>query len=70
MEEFSLKRLHTVRVHFYNTLKNYNDGMQISGCQRWGWWQVRETGEGGQKVETSSYKIIKSWGWNVQPDYN
>ena len=23
-------------------------------------------GEGGQKVNTSSYKINKSWGYNVQ----
>ena len=29
---------------------------QISGCQRRGW-GVGETGEGGQKVQTSSYKI-------------
>ena len=23
-------------------------------------------GEGGQKVQTPSYKVIKSWGWNIQ----
>ena len=29
-------------------------------------WGVGEMGEGGQKVQTSSYKINKSWGYNVQ----
>ena len=29
-------------------------------------WGVGEMGEGGQKVQTSSYKINKSWGCNVQ----
>ena len=37
------------------------------------WWQpevggreVGEMGEGGQKVQISSYKMNKSWGCNVQ----
>lgn len=30
----------------------------IGGCQYGGW---GEMGKGGQKVHTSSYKIIKSW---------
>ena len=34
-------------------------------------WRVEELGEGGQKVQTSSYKIIKSQGCNVQhADYS
>lgn len=32
----------------------------IGGCQ------VGEIGEGGQKVQTSSYKINNSWGCNVK----
>ena len=35
-----------------------------------GWGGVRETDEGGEKVQTSSYKISKFWGCSVQPgDY-
>ena len=30
---------------------------QISGCQRW---EVGKMGEGGQKIQNSSYKIRKS----------
>ena len=30
------------------------------------WWGECEMGEGSQKVQTSSYKINKSWGFNVQ----
>ena len=26
--------------------------------------------EGGQKAQTCSYKINKSWGWNVPSDYS
>ena len=29
-------------------------------------WGMDQTDEGGQKVQTSSYKISKSWGCNVQ----
>ena len=29
-------------------------------------WGVGKMGEEGQKVQTSSYKINKSWGYNVQ----
>ena len=38
---------------------------QISSCWRWivG---VGKMGEGGQKVQTSWYKINKTWGCNVQ----
>lgn len=32
----------------------------------WGARAVTEMGEGGQKVQTFSCKINKSWGWNVQ----
>ena len=33
---------------------------------RGGGGQVGKMGEGSQKVQTSSYKISKSWGYNVQ----
>ena len=36
---------------------------QIGGCQRWG--VADEMGESGQKIQTSSYKINKSWGCNI-----
>ena len=33
--------------------------------------EVGETGEGSQKAQTSSYKISKSWGSNIQcGEYN
>ena len=38
---------------------------QIGSCQRWGL-GAGKMGEGGQKVQISSYKICKSWGCNVQ----
>ena len=33
-----------------------------------GEWRVGELGEGGQKVQTSSYKLNKFWGHDVQHD--
>ena len=36
---------------------------QIGGSQRLG---LGEMGEGGQNIQTSSYKIIKSWGCKIQ----
>ena len=33
---------------------------------RGGEWVVGKMGEGGQKIETCSYKINKSWDCNVQ----
>ena len=30
-----------------------------------GWREVCEMCEGGQKVQISSYKISKSWGYNI-----
>ena len=43
---------------------------QISGypCQGDRGCGAREPNEGGQKVQTFSYKISKSWGCNVQDD--
>ena len=38
---------------------------QIGDCQRQG---MEEMKEDGQKVQTSSYKINKFWGCNVQHD--
>lgn len=31
-------------------------------------WGVRGLDEGGQKMQTSNYKINMSWGYNIQPD--
>lgn len=39
---------------------------QIGGCQRWVMGVGEMSKKGGQKVQTSSYKIHKSWGCNVQ----
>lgn len=33
---------------------------------RGGCWGIGEIGEGGQKVQISSYKINMAWGYNVQ----
>ena len=61
-------------THYYVKPKKLN-----SQIQRADWWwpeagagsRVQETGEGGQKVQTSSHKIIKSWTYNVQhSDYS
>ena len=43
----------------WNIKKNHRNRDQISGCYRWcsGGWEGM--GEGGQKVQTSSYKINK-----------
>ena len=38
---------------------------QIGGCHRQGM-GVSEMVEGSQKIQTSSYKISKSWGCNTQ----
>ena len=38
---------------------------QIGGCRE-GQGKGHKMGEGSQKVQTSSYKIGKSWGDNVQ----
>ena len=38
---------------------------EIGGCQR-GWVGDGQMGEGGQKEQTSSDIINKSWGYNVQ----
>ena len=41
---------------------------QIGGCQnrKMLWGGDGEMGEVGQNIRTSSYKIGKSWGYNVQ----
>ena len=37
----------------------------------WGRGGVGKTGEGGERVQASSYKINKLWGSNIQPgDYS
>ena len=33
-------------------------------------WEVREMGEGSQKVQTSKYKTSNSWGCYIQHDNN
>ena len=43
--------------------KKLIDREQVCSCQRWGGGQMRE---GGQKVQSSNYKINKSWKCNVQ----
>ena len=45
--------------------KIYSDQEPIGGCQGQGV-GVGEMGEGGQEIQTSSYKRNKSWGSNVQ----
>ena len=39
---------------------------QIGDCQRGGELGVGKMGKGDQKVQSSSYKISKSWGCKVQ----
>ena len=34
------------------------------GCQRKGW-KVGKMGEGSEKVQSSGYKVDKSWGSNI-----
>ena len=47
-----------------NQKNNQRYREQISGCQRQ---EVGdEMGEGGQNLQTFSYKINKSWGCNIQ----
>ena len=51
-------------VYIQNLKKNpQRHREQIGGCQRQGGrgWGVGKVGEGSQKVQTSSYKIAKSW---------
>jgi len=45
-------------------LKNHKliDTKNILVVARGGGWEVDEMGEGDQKVQNSSYKILKSWG--------
>ena len=44
-----------------NQSMKQRDWLPEVGGGRWG-----KMGEGGQKVQTSSYKISKSWGGHVQ----
>lgn len=37
----------------------------MGGCQRWGWGWMRELSVSGQRVQTSTYEINKSWGCNA-----
>ena len=46
-----------------NELIDADNRLMIAGGRGW---KVSETGEGGQNVQTSSYKIDKSWGCNIQ----
>ena len=46
-----------------HTQKEFTDTEnRLMGCQRW----EMEVGKGGQKIQTSSYKVNKSRGCNVQ----
>ena len=56
-------------TYMWNLKKNKTS----SWIQRTDWWlpevggsEGGKMGEGGQKVQTSSYKINKSWGYKVQ----
>ena len=56
-------------IYLWN-LKNkkvYGYREQICGGQKQGW-VVEKMSEGSQKVQTSVYKIHKSWGCNIQQD--
>ena len=64
-------------IHMWNMKKNKETKLnsQIQRTDWWlpevGWQVLSKIGGDGQKVETSNYKINKSWGYNVQPDgYN
>ena len=59
---FSIKLEKKKKAHRYRK--------QIFSCYTWRCGGVGQMGEGNQKVQTSSYKIIKSWGCNVQHDSN
>ena len=51
------------------TTKQRKPSSYIQNTDRWlpeARWGVAEMGEGSQKVQTSSYKINKSWECNVQ----
>ena len=50
---------------FTNTQQTKRD--QIFDYQRWGF-QRGEVGESGQKIQTSTYKVNKCCGCNVQCD--
>ena len=50
------ERKHTQKTEFTDTEN------RLMGCQRW----EMEIGNGGQKIQTSSYKANKSRGCNVQ----
>ena len=45
--------------------KELIDTRNISVADRDKEWQVSEMGERDQKEQTSSYKINRSWRWNV-----
>ena len=76
LSEISQTKTNTVWSHLYvESLKNKT--MLIdTGTDWWlpemaeagGWWLVvgGQMSEGHQKVQTSNYKISKSWGCNIQ----
>ena len=47
--------------------KDHRYREQFGGCQKRGM-GVLKMGEGGQNVQTSTYKINKSWRCNIQSD--
>ena len=62
------RKTNTIYSHFFVVSKQINKlvdiGEQTGGCRRQGV-RVDEMGEGNQKIQTSSYKINKSWECNV-----
>ena len=72
MKSVRLRKTNTVWSHLYveskkNKKQIHRNRDQICGCQKQGG-GVGELDEGGQKVQTSGYKINKYWGYNVQYD--
>ena len=47
--------------HLYVESKEHKNQL----IEQVGWREVCEMCKGGQKVQTSSYKISKSWGYNI-----
>ena len=74
LSEISKTKTDTIWSHLYVGCKKQNkwkNNSQIQKTDLWlsegcGDWRVGKMGEEGQDVQTSSYKINKSWECNVQ----
>ena len=65
LREISQRDTSTVLSHLYRNLKKLNTGPEIRLVVARGW-GVQEMDEDGQGVQTSSYKMNRFWGSNVQ----